>query len=404
MRPLMPLPGVEPLDETPVFLPTTGSFASRNFIYSCCVFVLLGVVTTMLGSLLPVLSRHWRLTAAMAGGLFSWQFCGATLGTLLSAKLRQKHFKHLEYIGLLLCICGVFSLGYLSWPWLRLSVACFGVGLGFAIPAINLTVSANSNARAASLAVLNACWTIGAILGPLAMQLFFEIKTFLLNLAILIAVALLVGVNLDTDEVGGHKNQPARKRGAAGTAVAAFAALFFLYVGMENAIAGWIASYALPIVHSEHRSMTASAVFWGTFLCARLLAPLLPSESLSGRIFFIAGVVAVLGMSALLFSRENTLLILGICLSGFGLGCIYPILIAAMVEVIGAENPAATVCFAFSGLGAAMFPLAAGWLGQATGRANNGIALSLSAMCLIFFLYSGVSRLVRAPLSRAAMS
>src|SRR5256885_14980523 len=50
-------------------------------------FVLTGVVNTMVGPLLPVLSARWALNDAHAGYLFTAQFSGSMLGVMGSGFL-----------------------------------------------------------------------------------------------------------------------------------------------------------------------------------------------------------------------------------------------------------------------------------------------------------------------------
>src|SRR5260370_7418855 len=47
-------------------------------------FVPTGMVTVLLGPMLPTLSARWSLNYAQAGSLFTAQFVGATLGTCFS--------------------------------------------------------------------------------------------------------------------------------------------------------------------------------------------------------------------------------------------------------------------------------------------------------------------------------
>ena len=45
-----------------------------------CGFLLVGVVDTLLGPILPILAARWRLDDSEAGSLFIAQFTGAIIG------------------------------------------------------------------------------------------------------------------------------------------------------------------------------------------------------------------------------------------------------------------------------------------------------------------------------------
>src|SRR5580692_1329505 len=94
-------------------------------------FVLTGVVCTMLGPLLPLLSARWSLTDARAGYLFSAQYSGSMLGVWASSFLmsRRGHRSSLVF-GMGLMALGSATLSAPSWILAVLSAACFGIGFG----------------------------------------------------------------------------------------------------------------------------------------------------------------------------------------------------------------------------------------------------------------------------------
>ncbi len=131
-------------------------------------FVLTGIVTTLLGPILPVLSAKWSLSDARAGFLFTAQFLSSTVGTLASAFLIARiGFERLLAIGFGVMGLGIAGLGLASWPNCVAMVAAYGLALGLVIPAANLLVSARNPERsAAALNILNAAWSLGAVLSP----------------------------------------------------------------------------------------------------------------------------------------------------------------------------------------------------------------------------------------------
>jgi FHS family glucose/mannose:H+ symporter-like MFS transporter len=370
---------------------TSSDGESRFLAYSYAAFTVIGVITTMLGALLPLLSREWHLEPALAGTLFSWQFGGATLGTLFSAsQVSRRSFRPLLIVGLVFCISGVAGLAWLSWPLCRWAIAGYGFGLGICIPTINLAVlEATSGSRVHAVSVLNSFWTLGAVVGPIALQGVMNVRNFLWGvttaLALLILGGLFVWFPASAEKASDIRIAPPKDRLLI---LFTFAALFFFYVGIENAVSGWIAFYSVPIFHNEYKAMTSTSIFWFAFWIGRLNAPILFRGRPFGSMVFLSVATAILGITCLFFSFGIATLIFAVLLIAFGLAAIYPIIITSMAEKLGAKSPAATLCFAFSGLGAATLPFLAGLIGQQTGNAKNGLIMSGFALVLIFCLYS----------------
>src|SRR5712692_3615055 len=119
-------------------------------------FVLTGIVTTILGPILPMLSSRWLLSDALAGSLFAAQFLGSLLGVLsTSVLLPRRGYRSVLAVGFLLMAAGVSGLGLSGWPFGWLTILGFGLGLGLVIPSTNLYISqAAPGRRAAALSIL----------------------------------------------------------------------------------------------------------------------------------------------------------------------------------------------------------------------------------------------------------
>src|SRR5690348_15323787 len=166
--------------------------AASFTLFACALFIVLGVVTTLLGPILPLLSTRWPVTTAQLGTLFFWQFIPSTLGTLLSgAALSKRSFRLGVVLGVALCLLGVAGLIWADWNLARGAVACYGFGLGVALPAINLAVAeANRTRRAAPVSLLNFAWGLGAISGPLLLRLTHNLSSFPMVVSVLVAIGL----------------------------------------------------------------------------------------------------------------------------------------------------------------------------------------------------------------------
>ena len=128
-------------------------------------FVPAGILTILLGPLLPSLEARWSLNDAQAGELFTSQFLASTVGVGISGMLVPRlGYRVVLVLGLACMGLGVGMLPLGSWAFGMASVACFGAGLGLVIPTANLLVAEeNPQRKASALSLLNFSWSVGAV-------------------------------------------------------------------------------------------------------------------------------------------------------------------------------------------------------------------------------------------------
>src|SRR5262249_941983 len=130
-------------------------------------FVLTGIVTTLLGPLIPLLVKRCSLSDAAAGSLVAAQFAGQFVGALFA----NRNLRTSVLAGIPLVSIGVGALGFSSCGLTYLCTAGYGVGLGLTISAINLIIAGlQSERRAYSLTLLNFLWGVGAVSSPVLVE------------------------------------------------------------------------------------------------------------------------------------------------------------------------------------------------------------------------------------------
>src|SRR4051794_4606136 len=116
-------------------------------------FVVTGMVTTLLGPVLPLLAAQWSLNDTRAGYFFTAEFLGSIAGVALSGLIVPKlGFTRSLACGytLLALGVGVLSVTSATWHIALAAVAVYGFGLGITIPATNLWVAERSGSRRAA--------------------------------------------------------------------------------------------------------------------------------------------------------------------------------------------------------------------------------------------------------------
>jgi FHS family glucose/mannose:H+ symporter-like MFS transporter len=368
-------------------------------------FIITGVVMTVLGPMLPMLSARWLLNDAQAGYLFVAQFVTSMFGMLSSGILVQRFgYRRALMVGLILMAVGMVALTRANLVLGLAAVSIYGFGFGSNTPAGNLfSADANPGHRAAALNWVNASWGIGAMGCPLLVawaQRSQHVPLFLYGTAavLLALVACLSWVRFAADEARFSAVQPVRSGASIwNPRVLLVAALFFTYVGTETSTGGWVASYARRLDMGSHAFWAVTpSFFWGALLAGRLGAPLLLRRMRETTVASLGLVVATAGIVALLAARSMTPVVIGASLAGLGLASIFPISVSMLSHWFG-EIPTRVsgAIFAGGNLGGAALPWLVGALSTHFGGLRTGFFVPLvgALIMLVVYLANGRRRI-----------
>jgi FHS family glucose/mannose:H+ symporter-like MFS transporter len=362
-------------------------------------FVLTGVVMTMLGPMLPVFSRQWVLNDTQAGYLFVAQWVSATVGMYFSAILQQRYgYRKTLMAGLVLMVAGLLGLGQPHWVLGMIFVGIYGAGTGVNTPAANLmTAEANPGRSAAALNLLNSSWGVGAMVCPFiiaAAVRSHRTPLFLYGMAAaLIALTIWMSfVRFTADDIQPQTSQGPDSRANIWTfQLGLVIALFFIYVGTETAVGGWIASYARRI-DPEAKSLWAimPAFFWGTLLVGRALAPVALRYARATSVAKTGVTSAAFGVGILLAAKSITLVMIGAGVAGLGLASIFPINVSLLPHWFGTNTRRSSgVIFSLSNFGGAALGWLVGALSSHFGSLRVGFIVPLvGAVAMLAFYLS----------------
>jgi fucose permease len=358
-------------------------------------FVVTGIVTTLIGPILPILISRWSLSDQRAGLFFTAQFCGSMAGVASLGWLIKRGYGHTLVCGFGLIAAGVAGLNLGSYVASLAAAAVFGCGLGQVLSATNLWVAEVAKARrVAALSILNLMWGIGAIASsPLVMLAQQRGATALLLYAIAVGAAftalILAGMNLEpgtTQE--DQKPISAQRQNISMRSTLSLAALFFLYVGSENSVAGWVASLTKR-TNPDSGDLWALApmFFWGGLLAGRALVPVVPLRQRERTLLASGLVLAAAGIGLLLQARTFASVAICVAAAGLGLAAIYPILVAWLVKAFGKRSRRiGAIMFALAGMGGATMPWLVGLTSTRTGSLRAGLLVPLAGCVAMFAL------------------
>jgi fucose permease len=260
------------------------------------------------------------------------------------------------------------------------SVGIYGLGIGVITPASNVGLAAISKGESARPVMwLNLVWSVGAVGAPALVAL---LKGWFLP-AVSAGFAL---VTVATAFAGTGARPGLDKTTAKSHPVphALFAAMLFLYVGAEQAIAGWVSAYAHRSAGSERLWAVLPSVFWGSLLVGRMIAPNLPRRIRAGELARWALGIGLCGALLLVTGAGPLALLAGSSIAGLGFSPMFPLIVAGYADRAGAS--ASGLVFAAAGLGGAAVPWLVGMVSTATGSLRMALVSVIGLVLSMLWL------------------
>jgi len=364
-------------------------------------FLPTGILTTLLGPMLPILIARWAMNDTQAGNLFLVQFLASLAGVQLSGVLLARFgFRPAFLSGLLLMACGVATL-YMGSLWLGLaSVAAYGLGLGLIIPADNLLIAEISSgsglsSRAGAVSLLNFFWGVGAVFCSLmvAWTAAHKLLPFFLGSVALFLVLLAFAMrNLPfpaAEKSAGSSASSSWREMAKSPVIWLFAAVFFLYPGAETAVGGWIGSYVSRL-GSRGAAMASMmpAFFWSALTVGRALGTVFLRHFSERRVLRGGYAAGAAGIALMLWVPTLPGVIGGALITGLSFATMYPIAVARLSQRFGvAARSIGSVMFSLAAVGPAVIPWMVGVISHATGSLRAGLLLPLGATVILFLIH-----------------
>jgi fucose permease len=363
-------------------------------------FVLSGIATTIIGPMLPIFIRRWSLDDGQAGLFSTIQFLAALGGTLASSAIAAwRGYKPPLVLGYALMGGGLASLNANTHGVALTATAAFGLGYGLITPGTNLFVAELGGAKSASLLnQLNFAWGAGAMAcSPLiALALKHDGLASLLTGTAIFGGILMLGLLFVSFGVQKHEKD-ASTAPAASPAIGlgvtiALAAMFFIYVAMENGIGIWSAEYAKRLANGITGMTTLAPMFFYAGLTSgRGAAPFALRRLHERKMVLGALSLAAAATALLIASRSLPVATVAVFLAGLGCASVYPIYIAWLSRWYGARaKHIGGILFALASLGGSAGPGLVGAVSKYSGSLRVGLLVPLvcaaTLICLVLLL------------------
>jgi MFS transporter, FHS family, glucose/mannose:H+ symporter len=360
--------------------------------------VLSGLVTVLLGPILPVISAGWMLSDAQAGSLFTAQFTGSIVGAVLSSYYRR----HSVVLGFAAIAVGLGAFSISNYAAALVGLSLMGLGIGAAVTATNLIFGTEYPEKRGSLLTrTNFFWGIGAVTAPQLVAIAERhgaLRPFLIAASLATLLISVVFTPLLRKSAAERGSDIEAASGSMSVPVfLLFSSILFLYVGSETAIAGWIATYTHRFENlSVDRSSLVVSAFWLAIVASRAIIPVL-LRVLSELAVLLGGIFAALaGLLLLVSPHSMTITLAAVVLTGLGCAPIFPLATSRLLARVGRSRSTGWI-FAICGSGGAVIPWLTGFFSEHSGSLRTAYAVPLSAMVIIL---AGVLAENALPLSR----
>ena len=274
------------------------------FVVGLAAFALIGAQQALYGPAFPALQARYGIGVGDVGQIVSAHFAGGLVGVFLVVPL----LRPFGYRRLVPLAAGGVALGLAlvvlapAWPAALASAVGAGLGFGMLVSLLNLAFARAFGVRSTqALAVLNATFGVGAVLGPVPVAIALErgggaaalAPGFfgLAVLAVLVAAAAAVTRAWPT-------LPPPRVAGAAPVrwgVVLGFGVALAVYVALESNVAAWAPTH-LALELDVGRAALATSVFWGAVTVGRLIVAALPARVAPGAFVVGAGLAAAVAL------------------------------------------------------------------------------------------------------------
>jgi MFS transporter, FHS family, glucose/mannose:H+ symporter len=351
------------------------------------VFLLVGAVQASYGPSVPHIASRFGIHVATAGLIVTAYFAGECVGVAVLGLTESRW-------GLRPCLiasASVFSVGLLAaalaptWPLLLVAVGALGCGAGGLVILVNLYFATAFGPRSpAMLGFVNSVYGVGSFLGPAMIGIvgsYVPVFTAVGVIGLVNTLGFLQEPRAVPAPLAPSYGVGSRKLGF----VIAFAALLFMYEGLEAGVGTWEATDLISLGSSAQFAAAATSVFWIAFtlgravsapLAVRLTAPRLLLGSLAAATLLLIGI-------RLHVNAPVSFALVGLCAAP-----IFPVVLPWLSRVVPNATTAMTWAILGAIIGAAAVPAILGALISVAGI--QSLPLGIAAFSLVTFCFVAI--------------
>lgn len=366
------------------------SKGTRRILGACFLaFFFNGLMTMMMGSLLPDLKATYHLTDTQAGLMLSGHSAGNLLACFLSGLLPLWLGKRKSITMLVALAAMGFAMMLVSGNplWLLIGFAFTGVGRGSISNFNNTTVNVTTGGSPAALNLLHSVFAVGAILAPLVFLLAGRLGGWYAAAGLIAVLGAVVAFHFSRLQL--PDDQPDRRDVTQRSMVflknrtfMILAGMMFFYLCVEYAINGWLVTYLQnkPLLLAQFAAQSGDAqtalttysqamatLLWSVILAGRLTNAALVRKWPQKRLMMLDSIGVALFFGLFLLGNRVGLVTLAVAGLGFCMAGICPMIFADASYITNRYPMGLSTLLAIGFLGGILMPVLVGVLADAYG-------------------------------------
>lgn len=336
-------------------------------------FAATGVGVALPGALLPVMLLRWNLQDEQGGRLFLMAWIGSSLGALLV----RGSLRTTLLCGSIAITLGAVGLGFCAgggaYEWMML----YGLGLGLTMTSISLVRQQQTGGSGTEMVRLNLLWAVGACACPsLTIHALAsgDMRLMLCSLAIFFALFAAWASLQHELSIRATEAMRAKPWTIFRTVPLGLIVMTMLITGIEASAGGWLATYARRGGHPLVETIAAPTCFWAGLLLSRLFWSV--CSRWLAHYWTVRGSIALMDAASILLvaSTSGPLILTAAFCFGFGIGPIYPLLLAWALQFHRGG-----AMFFLAGVGSACLPWLTGFVSAEQHSLRMGLVVPMTA-------------------------
>ncbi len=353
------------------------------------IFFVFGMMSTVLGAILPSLGDEYGLSQTLRGTLLSAHQLGNLIAVFASGVLPYAIGRKLNTVLLgSFAALGLAVITLTGNPLILLPAFLLtGIGRGTMSNITNVVVGENAGNKAAGLNLLHGVFAIGAFLSPFMVIAFMSIgwRTEPLVIMLVMVIALIL---IATSKLSSHRSRRAKGESAIPSTFTFWINTFimFFYLCCEASMMGWLVTYFGSLGYSPAFSTAMQSLLWIMMLLGRLSCAIIAGKVNKSRLILFLGSMLLIFFFLLISPVNTALKVIAVLGAGLSMSGIYPTTLSTMDKSYNSSTSATGICIGTASIGAIIMPIIIGHCSDSIGISAGFSSIGVPVMIMVVLM------------------
>ncbi len=349
-------------------------------------FFVSGMMSTVLGVILPFLGDEHGLSQTVRGALLSAHQIGNLAALFISGILPyaigRKQNTVLLGSGIVIGLALITLTG--NPLILFCAFALTGIGRGTMSNITNVVVGESMANKGAGLNLLHATFAVGAFIAPFMVIALSSSgwRAEPLVIAALMALALVLVVFSSLSSGRSGKDRRKEEFPCSFTFWVNTFIMFFYLCG-EASLMGWLVTYFASLDAGAGFSTAMQSLLWIMILAGRLVCAAISARVDKPRLILILGIMMLASFLLLIAAPSMALKVIGVIGTGLAMSGIYPTTLSTMDRNYNNSTVATGICIGTATVGAIVMPVIIGSVADAAGVATGFSLIAVPIVVMV---------------------